>query len=247
LREEWLARGYAPAGEDGFTSFGLERAREGASSEQAALEQLEEQGALSRQGISSQLVAEHIARLIRNSETLAQSELWDACCGRGGKSTALLEKGVRVTLASDPAQFRVDELLASVRRLGLPEPKVVCAPEQDVHAAYPLILLDVPCSGTGTLGRVPELRIRLTPEKLNEAERLQAEILEDAWECLLPGGMLFYVTCALNRKENEGRIAKFLAEHGAEHGGDASLVEQRLFLPSLPGHDALFLAVLNKS
>jgi 16S rRNA C967 or C1407 C5-methylase (RsmB/RsmF family) len=55
------------------------------------------------------------------------------------------------------------------------------------------------------------------------------------------------VTCALNRKENEGRIAKFLAEHGAEHGGDASLVEQRLFLPSLPGHDALFLAVLNKS
>jgi 16S rRNA (cytosine967-C5)-methyltransferase len=134
-----------------------------------------------------------------------------------------------------------------VRRLGLPEPKAVCAPEQDVHAAYPLILLDVPCSGTGTLGRVPELRIRLTPEKLNEAERLQAEILEDAWECLLPGGMLFYVTCALNRKENEGRIAKFLAEHRAEHGGDASLVEQRLFLPSLPGHDALFLAVLNKS
>jgi len=133
-----------------------------------------------------------------------------------------------------------------VSRLGLQEPKIACAQEQDVEAFFPLILLDVPCSGTGTLGRVPELRIRLTPEKLNEAERLQASILEDAWSKLQTGGFLFYVTCALNQKENERRIAKFLAVHGTEHGGNATLCEQRLFLPELPGHDALFLAVLRK-
>ena len=246
LSESWKARGYASVGRGGFTNHDLDREREGAAQEQMELAALEVQGLLSRQGVSSQLVAEFIAERVTRDADLAQAELWDACCGRGGKTAALLEKGVRVALASDPAQFRVEELLASVRRLGLPEPKAVCAPEQDVEASFPLILLDVPCSGTGTLGRVPELRLRLTPDKLNEAERLQGIILEDAWGKLQPGGLLFYVTCALNRKENEGRIATFLKTHAFENGGDAELEEQRLFLPELPGHDALFLAVLKK-
>ena len=246
FRDERLASGYAAVGREGFTSFGLEKPREDAQQELSDLARLEEQGVLSRQGVSSQLVAEHIAARVLQHPALREAPLWDSCCGRGGKSLALLEKGVRVSLASDPAQFRVDELLASARRLGLTAPETVCAPAQDVDAEFPLILIDVPCSGTGTLGRVPELRLRLTPEKLNEAERLQGEILEHAWACLQPGGLLFYVTCALNRKENEGRIARFLAVHGEEKGGEARLCEQRLFLPELPGHDALFLAVLEK-
>ncbi|MBR3880265.1 MAG: hypothetical protein IKJ34_01520 [Mailhella sp.] len=246
LRASWLERGFAPVGQHGFTSAGLDKARAGAKDEQDALAELEASGAVSRQGISSQLVAEMIAQRILGDASLAKAELWDACCGRGGKTAALLEKGVHVTLASDPTPFRVEELQSSVRRLALPVPNVKCAVEQDVDVHYPLILLDVPCSGTGTLGRVPELRLRLTPDKLNEAERLQGVILEDAWSKLRPGGLLFYVTCALNRKENEGRIEKFLRMHGTENGGDAFLEEQRLFLPELPGHDALFLAVLEK-
>jgi len=246
LRGSWLERGFAPVGQHGFTSYGLDKARTGARGEQEALTELEVKGEVSRQGISSQLVAESIARRIAGDASLVKAELWDACCGRGGKTVALLEKGVNVTLASDPAQFRVEELRSSIRRLSLPEPCVKCEAEQDVDVFYPLILLDVPCSGTGTLGRVPELRLRLTPDKLNEAERLQGIILEDAWSKLQSGGLLFYVTCALNRKENEGRIEKFLKNHGLENGGDAFLEEQRLFLPELPGHDALFLAVLGK-
>lgn len=241
LRRTWLERGYAAVGQHGFTSFGLSRDRNSAAGEQRELAELEAKGFLTRQGISSQLVSEFIANWIARDEKLASAELWDACCGRGGKSTALLEKGVRVTLASDPAQFRLDDFLAAVERLGIPAPQAVCAPEQDVQASYPIILIDVPCSGTGTLGRVPELRLRLTPERLNEAERLQASILEDAWGKLQPGGLLFYATCALNRKENEGRIEKFLKANDS-----ARLCEQRLFLPELPGHDALFLAVLRK-
>jgi len=240
-RERWLALGYSPVGRCGFTSYGLEKGREGAEAEQRELAELEALGALTRQGVSSQLVAEFVAEWIARDDELAHAELWDACCGRGGKTTALLEKGVNVTLASDPAQFRLNELKNAVARLALPEPRTVCAAEQDVPASYPLILLDVPCSGMGTLRRAPELRIRLTPEKLNEAERLQASILGDAWGKLQAGGLLFYATCALNKKENERQLEKFLA--GRE---DATLCEQRLFLPELPGHDALFLAVLKK-
>ena len=189
-RERWLALGYAPVGRCGFTSHGLDKGRDGAEAEQRELAELEEQGALTRQGSSSQLVAEFVAEWITRDDELAHAELWDACCGRGGKTTALLEKGVNVTLASDPAQFRLNELKNAVARLALPEPRTVCAAEQDVPASYPLILLDVPCSGTGTLGRAPELRIRLTPEKLNEAERLQAAILGDAWGKLQAGAQV---------------------------------------------------------
>ena len=241
LREIWLARGYAPVGRCGFTSYGLVKDRDAALAEQSELEMLEAQGRVTRQGTSSQLVAEFVADWIAKDESFSDAELWDACCGRGGKTAALLEKGVKVTLASEPARFRLDELLQTLRRLDLPEPRTVCAIEQEVDAKYPLILLDVPCSGTGTLGRVPELRIRLTPEKLNEAERIQASILEDAWGKLQEGGLLFYATCALNKKENEKQIEKFLSSQS-----NATLCEQRLFLPELPGHDALFLAVLKK-
>ncbi len=247
LRDAWLARGYQAVGRCGFSASGLEKSRTAAKEEKEELESLESQGRITRQGISSQLVVEHMAEWLSRQESLAHAEMWDACCGRGGKTTALLEKGVSVALASDPSSFRLEELRAAVTRLGLEEPRMVCAPEQEVSGTFPLVLLDVPCSGTGTLGRVPELRLRLSPERLAEAERLQGEILEDAWGKLQSGGALFYVTCALNQRENEERIVRFLGVHGRENGGNASLEEQRLFLPQLPGHDALFLAILRKS
>ena len=246
FRKAWLEKGYAPVGEAGFTSFGFAAAPEEAKSDQNELAKLEIEGALSRQGVSSQRIAEFIATYV-SDEKFAHVELWDACCGRGGKSAALLEKGVRVSLASDPSLFRINELKSNIERLGLPMPRIECAPMQEVEGAFPLILLDVPCSGTGTLGRVPELRLRLSPERLAEAEKLQESILAEAWNRLLPGGKLFYVTCALNRRENDGQIERFLRAYGRDAGGDASLVEQRLFLPDFPGHDALFLAVLSKA
>ena len=103
-----------------------------------------------------------------------------------------------------------------------------------------MILLDVPCSGTGTLARNAELRLRLSPERLREAARMQASILEHAWTRLLPGGALFYVTCALNGEENENRVEAFAREKSGR------LVEKQMFLPAFPGQDALFLAVIRK-
>lgn len=243
LVQRWLEKGYVPVGEDGFSAEGLDRNRPEAARQQEALASFEKQGNLTRQGASSQLVAEYLASWILSDEHLAAAPLWDACCGRGGKTTALLEKGVHVELASEPAAFRLEELKASLLRLGLPWPQLRCVTAQQVEESFPLILLDVPCSGTGTLARNAELRLRLSPERLAEAVRLQAEILEHAWERLLPGGALFYVTCALNREENEEQISRFLERRGES----CRVVEQRRFLPVFPGQDALFLAILRKS
>lgn len=241
LVRHWLERGYAPVGQGGFSAQGLEKGRTQEAGEQSMLATFEQRGEVTRQGASSQLVAEYLAGWMEEAG-LAGASLWDACCGRGGKTTALLEKGVHVELASEPAAFRLEELKASLLRLRLPWPQLRSVPAQAVEDSFPLILLDVPCSGTGTLARNAELRLRLSPARLAEISRVQADILAHAWSRLLPGGALFYVTCALNREENEGRIETFLREGGR----DGRLVEERTFFPLFPGQDTLFLAILRK-
>ncbi len=238
LVRHWLERGYAPVGQGGFSAQGLEKGR---AEEGELLASFEARGDLTRQGASSQLVTEYLASWMAEAG-LTDTPLWDACCGRGGKTTALLEKGVRVELASEPAAFRLEELKAALLRLRLPWPQLRCAQAQRIEESFPLILLDVPCSGTGTLARNAELRLRLSPARIADIARVQADILVHAWRNLQPGGALFYVTCALNRDENEGRIEAFLREQGR----DGRLVEQRLFAPLFPGQDALFLAILRK-
>lgn len=235
----WLERGYAPVGQGGFSAWGLAKDREHASVEQTLLENFERRGDMTRQGATSQLAAEYLASWLEK-EGLKDAPLWDACCGRGGKTTALLEKGVYVAFASEPSSFRLEDLKAAITRLALPRPRLFCGQAQEVEEFFPLILLDVPCSGTGTLARNAELRLRLSPERLEEASRLQASILEHAWSRLLPGGALFYVTCALNRAENENRVEAFAREKGGR------LVEEKMFLPAFPGQDTLFMAILRK-
>jgi len=242
LLQHWTAREYMPVGLCGFSAQGLDRERPDAGKEQGLLESFERQGALTRQGASSQLLTEYLARWILQDSFLAQAELWDACCGRGGKSTALLEKGVRVSLASDPSAFRLNEFRSSLQRLGLPFPKILCGQAQTIDAVFPMILLDVPCSGTGTLGRNAELRHRISQERMVEITRVQEDILESSWRKLQDGGTLFYVTCALNREENELQIQRFVHKH-EQH---ARLIEQKLFFPDIPGQDSLFLGIVRK-
>lgn len=242
LSSYWTERGYAAVGESGFCLHGLEKNRPSAEKERILLNTLEAQGNITRQGSGSQLVAEYIASRILADPALAEKNMWDACCGRGGKTTALLEKGIHVSLASEPASHRLEALKASLLRLGLPWPNLHCGPVQEIEKKFSLILLDVPCSGTGTLARNAELRIRLAPEKLLDAQRVQAEILEYSWTRLLPGGVIFYVTCALNREENECQMKRFCEKAGSR----CIIEEEKMFLPLFPGQDALFLAVIRK-
>ena len=241
LLEKWVELGYRRLGKCGFTAYGLPKEREGGAGERVLLDSLEKKGAVTRQGYTSQRVIEDVIRWIRETPGAERLSLWDACCGRGGKTMALMEQGIKVSLASDPSSFRLEDLKKGVERLGLEKPQLICSPAQEVKGMFPLILLDVPCSGTGTLGRVPELRLRLNQKKLNEAVRTQRDIMEGVWPKLECGGMLFYATCALNKEENEYQIKGFLERHD-----DAECVEQKQYLPLLPGQDAMFLAVLRK-
>lgn len=238
-RHELLRAGGQPLGRYGFV-FSQEHA-----DLPTLLGRLEAEGRLSRQGAGSLLAAEHLADVLRNDGGLAEAPLWDACCGRGGKTCILLEHGLSVTLASDPVQSRLSALDAALNRLGLPRPELARTSAQTLaptlSTRFPIILLDVPCSGTGTLARNPELRLRLTPRRRQEISSLQTELLQTAWPVLASGGLLAYATCALSREENEERIEAFTASMS-----DAHLVEQNLMDSGLPGQDILFLALIRK-
>jgi 16S rRNA (cytosine967-C5)-methyltransferase len=103
---------------------------------------------------------------------------------------------------------------------------------------FDLVFLDVPCSGSGTWRRQPELRWRLTPERLAELMRLQDRLLDEAARHSNPGGRLVYATCSLLPEENEDRVAAFLARDPAFRRLEAASV----WNGTIPGLGAAFRA-----
>ena len=81
------------------------------------------------------------------------------------------------------------------------------------NGKFDRVLVDAPCSGTGTWRRQPELRWRLAPERLESLKETQAWLLEDGARHTRPGGRLIYATCSLLPSENEDQIATFLERH----------------------------------
>ncbi|WP_051445228.1 RsmB/NOP family class I SAM-dependent RNA methyltransferase [Desulfocurvus vexinensis] len=141
--------------------------------------------------------------------------VWDACCGRGGKTLLLADDAPGTVLASDPNARRLAGLNAERRRLGVAEVAVFRARAEQVFWRRPLpaILLDAPCSGLGVLSRRPDTLLRRTPDDITALAGVQARLLEHAARCLAPGGVLAYVTCTVTPAENEGQVERFLAAH----------------------------------
>jgi 16S rRNA (cytosine967-C5)-methyltransferase len=111
----------------------------------------------------------------------------------------------------------------------------------DPVGPYDLVLMDVPCSGSGSWRRDPQGKWALTPEGLATLTQTQAAILDRCVRLVAPGGVLAYATCSLLRDENEAQIAAFLARHP---GWTASF--QTRFSP-LQGGDGFFVAKLTQS
>lgn len=139
----------------------------------------------------------------------------DLCAAPGGKSThlAALMEGRGEILAIERDRRRAGALVRTAERLRASNVRVQVAdatlprPEGPV---FDRVLVDPPCSGLGTLQARPDLRWRMTPDRLPALERTQARILATAGAALRPGGLLVYSTCTISPTENEHRIAAFL-------------------------------------
>lgn len=157
-------------------------------------------GAAVVQDPSSQLVARIAVSVAGGSGRAA-----DLCAAPGGK-TALMRRLGRwsVLVAGDRSPAKAVRL---GRRLEQVSVMVADAVRPALAAgAWDLVLLDAPCSGTGTFRRHPELKWRLTPEGIAEAAKHQRPMLDAAVDLLAPGGVLVYATCSVEPEENEGHF-----------------------------------------
>jgi 16S rRNA (cytosine967-C5)-methyltransferase len=166
----------------------------------------------------SRLVAEIAAVAIPSVEGRA-ARVWDCCAAPGGK-TLLLAKRLATAeiLASDVSPRRMAQMAARLRRYAFAakvKTSVLDATAVGAsEAPFDLMLCDVPCSGTGTLARNPEIRHRLKPEEFVRQAARQREILRGALGRLAPGGRLVYATCSLEPEENEQVVQAVAAESG---------------------------------
>jgi 16S rRNA (cytosine967-C5)-methyltransferase len=137
--------------------------------------------------------------------------VYDACAAPGGKAVALEAQGARV-LAGDARRERLGRLLDTTRRAGV---EIHCL-AADLEAApirpagVDAVLVDAPCSATGTMRRHPDARWRLDPAIFARAASRQARLLAAAAPLVRSGGLLIYATCSLEPEENERVVEDFL-------------------------------------
>jgi 16S rRNA (cytosine967-C5)-methyltransferase len=127
----------------------------------------------------------------------------------------LAERNPDATIVvSDVSPVRLDALRDRLKPLGdRMECRLADATQLRYGAEFDLVLADVPCSGTGTLGRNPEIRHRLTPAEFARQAERQKLILSSALRAAQPGGVVVYSTCSLEPEENEQVIGAVLSDH----------------------------------
>lgn len=212
------------------------------------------QGLIYVQDEASQLVAIIL-------EPRAGHRVLDLCAAPGSKAShiAALSEDRGWVLANDLHPHRLRVLRATCKRLGI---KSIDAIASDATQPLPLIeaqtfdrvLLDAPCSGTGTLRSNPEIKWRLTAEDITRLSELQLNLLERGAVAVAQAGRLLYSTCSIEREENEEVVSRFLAGNLAfkvvKPNASADLITIDGFVRTFPhkhGCDGFFAAVLEKT
>jgi len=179
------------------------------------LHKLSREGLIYFQDEASQLVAQLLA-------TEPHDRVLDVCAAPGSKTTLVAALAPEATIiAGDLHEHRIRTLreLAKIQAINGIRTIVHDATRALPFAegSFDRVLVDAPCSGTGTLRRNPELRWRLTPRDITELQSKQKQILGNAAMMVRPGGLILYSTCAIETDENESVIASFVQSHSGFH------------------------------
>jgi 16S rRNA (cytosine967-C5)-methyltransferase len=183
----------------------------------------------------------------------------DLCAGAGGKSLALASAapGANI-LATDSNRSRLSKLAPRAERAGAAiETRLLNPPNEledlaEWRAKADLVLIDAPCSGSGTWRRNPEGRWRLTPARLDRVIAVQTRLLDIGAELVRPGGRLVYAVCSLLSREGAGQIEHFLGRHSSWISEDTAIVAGRsegagrLLTPGRDRTDGFFVARLRR-
>jgi 16S rRNA (cytosine967-C5)-methyltransferase len=208
------------------------------------VQELAANGQIYLQDEGSQLVAQTVA--VKPGERVL-----DLCAAPGGKTTLMAERvedsetvGKRTLIvASDVSAKRLETVLkiTASHNLTSIKPLLLNAAQNlpFANSVFDRVLLDAPCSGTGTLRRNPEIRWRISEQDIHELAAQQKLFLKNATRVLKPGGQLVYSTCSVERDENEQVIEAFQGEHE-----EFKLIKSLRLWPQHEGTDGFFIASL---
>jgi 16S rRNA (cytosine967-C5)-methyltransferase len=159
----------------------------------------------------------------------------DLCAAPGNKTQQALETPLQLAVACDISERRIREIPDRC-------PRVVLDATQPLPFAmqFDRVFVDAPCSGTGTLGRNPEIKWRIQPDEFRRFSERQAQILARAAEAVRPGGKILYATCSLEHEENEDVVEGALL-HSVHLRCDRTLWRR----PGREPGDGFFAAVLS--
>lgn len=228
------------------------------------------EGQLALQDVGAQLATLPLRRwLATRQRTAARLRLLDACAAPGGKLFGLLEAdlGLAIT-ALDKSAKRLAVLREMAARLGHRQferrgedarPWAFECREGDATTLdwwdgtpFHAVLLDAPCSGTGTLRRHPDIKVTRRMADISRHARLQGALLENLWRVLMPGGALLYCTCSLLAEENDQVLDAFIGARYDARPAPMSLPTGRAarfgwqLLPLEPATDGFYLALIEK-
>ncbi|GFE49134.1 16S rRNA methyltransferase [Roseobacter cerasinus] len=188
-------------------------------------------------------------------------QVLDLCAAPGGKTMQLAAADAEVT-AVDDSDGRMARVAENLARTGL-QAKLVVQDARRHEGYYDAILLDAPCSATGTIRRHPDLPFAKDGSEFDALIQMQAEFIDHAWSLLKPGGRMVFCTCSLLPDEGEVQVEEALARHG-DMQVDAAALERPGIDPAwrseegglrlrpdywadLGGMDGFYIACLRKS
>ncbi len=200
---------------------------------------------------------------VKAGETVA-----DICAGAGGKTLALaaMMNNEGCLVAHDTDRFRLRPIFDRLTRAGVTNCDVISAQEPGkLEAAGPFdcVVIDAPCSGSGSWRRKPDAKWRLTQKQLDQRLKDQRQVLEKGFDLVKRGGCMTYITCSVLPEENGGQIADFLQRHedmkiipykeqwASAIGGEAPVSadgseDTLLLTPAQHGTDGFFVAVMKR-
>ncbi len=153
--------------------------------------------------------------VVRYADIPSGTTVLDLCAAPGGKAI-MMGQAARYVVASDRSMSRISRLRDNIARLALESRMSLVVADAHTPPFKPadMVLLDAPCTGTGTLRRHPDGKWSLTPDQLARLVELQRDLLDSAALLVRPGGVLVYSTCSLEPEENEMQVEAFLTRHG---------------------------------
>lgn len=196
-----------------------------------------EEGAFTVQDVSSMMAVEAAG-------ITSEDFVMDICAAPGGKSLLAAQKARKV-LARDVSPTKLSLIEENARRLQAANLTVQLWDATVTDEAYleqaDVVLMDVPCSGLGVMGKKRDIKYRVTPEGLKELTTLQRQIISASWRYVKPGGILLYSTCTIRREENE-QMCQWITKELP-----FTLECSRQFFPGEDACDGFFYAKLRRT